>query len=148
METIIKNLTSHIKEEIIADFDENNAKGIELVLNAYNRYQEDERDGVDYLFNINDNGDLKCCIEGGLTASEIARLYDETTQGATPLFLFGVNYERPKHIMKWEEAKKILLGVIDDVVLYAIAFHAAKGYKAFFDHYIANYVLNNMTEAK
>lgn len=148
METIIKNLTSHIIEEIIADFDLNNARAIELVLNAYNRYQEDERDGVDYLFNINYKYDLKCCVEGGLTASEIARLYDETTQGATPLFLFGVNYERPKHITNWEEAKKILLGVIDDVVLYAIAFHAAQGYKAFFDYYIADYVLNNMTEAK
>lgn len=142
METIIKNLKNHIIEEIIADFDENNAKAIELVINAYNRYQEDERDGVDYLFNINYKYDLKCCVEGGLTASEIARLYDETTQGATPLFLFGVNYERPKQITNWEEAKKILLGIIDEVLLHMVVYHTTDGYKELYNYYVTDYILD------
>lgn len=142
METIIKKLASHIKEEIIADFDLNNAKAIELVLNAYNRYQEDERDGVDYLFNINYKYDLKCCVEGGLAASEIARLYDETTQGATPLFLFGVNYERPKLITNWEDAKKILLGVIDEVLLHMVVYHTTDGYKELYNHYVTENILD------
>ena len=45
-----------------------------MLLLAYNRWQEDEHSGVDYIFNINNPDDLIDCIKGGLTADEIAKV--------------------------------------------------------------------------
>ena len=42
------------------------------VLDAYNRYQEDERGAVDYIFDLTNQSDLKCLVDNGLCATEIA----------------------------------------------------------------------------
>ena len=107
---LFKDVIAEVERQIIRDLDEGSERVFKMVLKAYNDYQESERDGVDYIFNINDQEDLKCCVEGGLTAKEIARVY-ESQANATGYFFFGQNHQTPfvlptreavrQHLIKW-----------------------------------------------
>lgn len=63
-------------------------------LDAYNRYQEDERDGVDYIFNIGIQNDSADCIKGGMSIDELFFLEQECRQKHTPYYMFGHCHEK------------------------------------------------------
>lgn len=86
----VKNAVDAFVKEIVngIELDCNAGRNFEHLLAAYNRYQEDERDGVDYIFDINRKEDLNCCIEGGMTAREIA----DIIQSKHEYFFFGQNH--------------------------------------------------------
>lgn len=147
MEKIIKNLINHIKCDLIYDMDNSADKVqiIKLILGAYNRYQEDECDGVGYLFDINNAEDLKCCICGGMTTSEISWVFLESqkTAKSTPYFLFGQNHKQPSIIETWDSLGIFLENFLDRVLLYMLAHHDADGYKQLYEHCISDYMFNN-----
>lgn len=64
-----------------------------ILLNAYNRYQEDERDGVDYIFNINKREDSACVINGGMSIEELYNLQRECKGEGTNYYMFGHSHE-------------------------------------------------------
>lgn len=74
---------------------------LKMILSAYNDYQESERDGVDYIFNVENTNDLKRCIDGGMTAKEICVLYSGSQAYHLRYFYFGCNYPTPKPIANW-----------------------------------------------
>ena len=112
---IIVNTTFEKCNEIVAN----------QLLKAYNTYQENECDGVDYLFDFENKDDLICCIKGGLTATEIANLIATYNSGDnnnyTTLFFFGCNYETPK-LITIDEFKNLLLGYASEIVRSGIEF--------------------------
>lgn len=63
--------------EIMKEVFTGNIKGMEnksvdaTLLNAYNRYQEDERDGTDYIFDLTKVDDIICLIKGGYTLEDL-----------------------------------------------------------------------------
>lgn len=147
METIIKKLAESIESNLIHDM---NCEQIGddtaiLVLNAYNRYQEYERDGVDYIFDIRKGEDLKCCIDGGMTAQEIASLNEECTrtEKRTPYFMFGQNHETAEVIPTWEQLKRILGVSLHKVVMHMISNPYVDGYKELYLYCVSDYMLNN-----
>ena len=80
MKKAINTMVESIKAAIIRDMqnlsnDEKRVHTLAIVLKAYNDFQESERDGVDYIFDLNNREDLKCCVEGGMTAQEICGLW-------------------------------------------------------------------------
>lgn len=147
METIIKSLVEFIREDLIHDMQCGQCGDdiTILVLNAYNRYQEDERDGVDYIFNINKAEDLKCCIDGGMTANEISWVFTESQKTAknTPYFMFGQNHKQPEMIETWDGLKSYLSNFLGSVLLCMLAYHDTDGYKQLYDHCISDYMINN-----
>ena len=98
-----------------------------LVLDVYNKYQESERDGVDYIFDLNKKEDLIVCIKGGLTARMIQELVDNLDENDkhythyTQYFYFGCNYPTPISI-KFEDLKTNLYNYLDEIVDYIIAY--------------------------
>lgn len=92
-----------------------------LVLDVYNKYQENERDGVDYIFDINKKEDLIVCIKGGLTARMIQELVDNLDKHYTQYFYFGCNYPTPISI-KFKDLKTNLYNYLDEIVEYIIAY--------------------------
>jgi len=147
METIIKKLAESIESNLIHDM---NCEQIGddtsiLVLNAYNRYQEDERDGVDYIFDIRKEEDLKCCIDGGMTAHDIACINEECTRTAmsTPYFMFGQNHKQAEVIPTWAQLKRVLGVSLHEVILHILADPYADGYKELYTHCVTCYMWNN-----
>lgn len=131
MEQLIKELTKRIKE--------NFQKDRCLIFNAYNRMQEDETDGVDYIFNLNNQEDLIRCVKGGLKAKEIAELYQMRN---SDYFYFGCNHEKP-HNLTATELQNQLFNSIEDIVKFMLAYPFVKEYKELYIKYVTNLILKD-----
>ena len=135
------NLIAVIAEETKRNLPTNESL-ISVTLDAYNLYQEEERDGVDYIFNINNADDLKRCVDGGLTANEIAEIVKNVNEKYyTPYFFFGVNHKSPKQIKEFKELTDQLIANAEEVVKKALAYPFIDGYKRFYI-YTCSYVLD------
>lgn len=143
MKKAINTMVESIKAAIIRDMENLcSMKGnhvFAIVLNSYNTYQEEERDGVDYIFNINNQKDLKCCVEGGMTAKEVCALYQRCQATTIPYFYFGQNYPEPKVVNSWMELRKNLITWLDEMLPYVIAYPSV--YHELYGEYVTDYVL-------
>lgn len=116
-------------------------KVLKTLVEAYNEWQEGEHSGVDYLFNLNDPEDLKCCIDGGLVSDDIMILTDNynNAEGMTNYFFFGENYITPKQLTT-KELIELLSTHIDEAIIYTLTYGCKSGSDAFkyiYDNYMA-----------
>lgn len=133
-----RNLLTKIEEDI--NYPESRA----MLLKAYNRYQEDERNGVDYIFNINNQDDLITCIQGGLTAEEIVKFHNRVKSwvNPTPHFLFGCNHKEMKP-MGSDNIVDAIVVVLDELIDNIIAYPWVEEYRAVYTHYITNKIIED-----
>lgn len=146
METIIKNLVNEIKNNLVHDMncEQTGDDTTMLVLAAYNRYQEDERDGADYIFDMTQWSDINCCAEGGLRPIEFYELFNYYCNGKTTrFFMFGHSRNHAEAFETWEQLKTYLTNFLNSIIKYMIAFHDVDGYKQLFDHCIRDYMIQN-----
>lgn len=120
-------------------------KLVELLLSVYNTYQDDERDGVDYIFAIDNPEDLERCVKGGLSAKEIARIYNGAQSGCvTKWFYFGQNYESAQSIASYSCLIKNLIGWLDEILPYVLAYpYRSQSYQDLYTLCITDYMENN-----
>ena len=133
-----RNLLTKIEEDI------NYPEGRTMLLKAYNRYQEDERDGVDYIFNINNQDDLITCIQGGLTAEEIVNFHNRVKSwvNPTPYFLFGCNHKEMKPMGR-DNIIDAIVAVLDELIDKIMAYPWVEEYRAVYTYYITNEIIGN-----
>ena len=98
-DSLVKEMATAFRNLVAIAFDENDIPTIIKLIGVYNTYQEEERDGVDYIFDFQKKEDLCTCIKGGLTAEELAELVimfqNDNSEDYTTNFLFGCNRESP-----------------------------------------------------
>ena len=147
MENVFKSLVAEIKRNIVCDLHQYldyDGELLKLVLDAYNTYQKEERDGVDYIFDINNPDDLQCCIAGGMTAKEVAWLYEQFQISTTPLFYFGVNYQHPQPIANYKALVTNLINWLDDILPCVLAYpYLLKSYEELYRVCVTDYMINN-----
>ncbi len=147
MKTILKQLAENIKSNLVRDmYDDQIGDDTTLaVLDAYNRYCEDEHDGVDYIFSLDKAEDLKCCIDCGMTAQEISCLYNECNVNAksTHFFVFGRNHAQAETFENWEYLKKYLTFFLDGIIMCMLAYQEVEEYRRLYNHCITNYMIDN-----
>ena len=146
MEKAIKTMVEGIKKSIIRDlndvYGDKGYKVLNMLLRAYNDFQESERDGVDYIFDINNTDDLKCCIEGGMTAEEIGRLYLGSHNDHLPYYYFGCNYPQPKPINTLEELRMNLVEWLDELLPNVVAYpYGYQSYRDVYTTYVTDVVM-------
>ena len=148
METIIKNLVNEIKNNLVHDMncEQTGDDTTMLVLAAYNRFQEDERDGADYIFDMTEWSDINCCAEGGLSVNEFNAMFNDYCNGKTTRFFrFGHSKNHVEAFETWEQLKTYLTNFLNSVITHMITFHDVDGYKQLFAHCISDYmILNNL----
>jgi hypothetical protein len=147
MEKTIKTMVQKISGAIIDDtrdvFSVEGDMILKMVLAAYNDYQESERDGVDYIFDIENTNDLKCCINGGMTAREIGGLYLGSQSQHLRYFYFGCNYPTPKPIANWEILRQQLISWLPDLILNVLAYpYAYDSYKDLYRLYVTDVIID------
>lgn len=128
--TTFENLCAEVAESVKNDL--RNEENVDLILSVFNEFQESERNGVDYIFDIERADDLICCIKGGLTAEEIATLVQKEVR----YFCFGENYKEATPI-KGSVSQK-LIGVVEDFVPFVLLY-VARGngsYSIFYEKYV------------
>lgn len=111
---------------------------LDKVLKAYNRWNEDERDGVDYIFDIHKKEDLVACVNGGLTAKDIVYLYD----GSTRFFLFGCNHTTPQ-ALSHNDLINILYDNLDKVIDNIIAYPYVESYREIYTLFITDNLIED-----
>lgn len=142
MKQKIQSLLSDLCTVAHLRLESNDEEFTKTVLAAYNRFQEDERDGVDYLFDINNKDDVKCCLDGGLSVPDLAKAYfDYEARLFTPHFFFGVNHPKPSFIMGKEGLKKLLQNYLSDIIRYAFCYHNVAEYSVLLDRLISDYMI-------
>lgn len=108
------------------------------VLKAYNCWNEDERDGVDYIFDIHKKEDLVACVNGGLTAKDIVYLYDNSTR----FFLFGCNHTTPQ-ALSHNDLINILYDNLDKVIDNIIAYPYIESYREIYTMFITDNLIKD-----
>lgn len=114
---------------------------LNMYLKAYNRWQEDEHNGVDYIFNIINPDDLIDCIKGDLTADEIAKFVNGTKGFAntTPYFLFGCNHNLQP--LCNGDIYNLIYNNLDDIVDCIVAYPWVEEYKVIYVEVVTNRLL-------
>lgn len=149
----MENVTSLIKTNLVSfvvnslyldltntkDIDKSN-KVLNILIEAYNNWQEGEHYGTDYLFSLNDKEDLITCIQGGLTAKEIAQLYnDRKSFGLSQYFFFGENYPTPKQLDTYH-ISQVIMDNIEEIVKHTLAYGQSTPSTTEFDFIYQNYI--------
>ena len=96
-------------------------KVFNLVIDAYNEFQESERDGVDYIFNMDNKDDLITCIKGGLTPEHIHEMVKKIKRGNTNFFFYGINHPIPEQLT-FSGLKLQLTAYLNEIVDFVIAY--------------------------
>jgi hypothetical protein len=142
MKKEIKSIIEEVKKAIVTDLCANDNETFKLVLNAYNRYQEDERDGVDYFFNLTDKDDLIYMIECGLTIKELHYVFVRmTTENFTPYVHFGQNYTGVCFVGTESDTKRQLIACLDEILEYTFMYVTrCTEYQDIYERYVTMYL--------
>lgn len=145
MKQALVNLIKDTQERMTEDV-KSTGEIFHKIFEAYNEFQENERDGVDYIFDITKQKDLECCVNGGLSAEEISYIYRSWQDGNgtdTPYFMFGVNNPEPFMIKDVSMLRGIILDSFEDLIPYMIAFPTTAAIGELYRYYITDELLNN-----
>lgn len=134
----IKNISvKDLCDKIIERLKENDI--FNKVLMAYNQYQEDERFGVDYIFNLDDQEDLKTLVKCGVTAAEIATLYNDDRYDSVYLYC-GENHTNLR-CLNMIEVDEQLIADMEEIVLCMLAYPYVDGYTPLYQEFITSYIV-------
>lgn len=92
------------------------------LLKIYNAYQDNERDGVDYIFNLYDKEDVKCLIDCDVSVAQLAELHQSVVDGKkTQYFFFGQNYDGFVAFKTEKELYAFFKNTTDIIIAYTLA---------------------------
>lgn len=112
---------------------------IGLLLDLYNTYQEDERNGVDYLFCLSKTDDIICCLKGGLAITQLSDLVIENEDPQkTTLFYFGENHTQNIHLLTIKEFEAQLYNHVDEMAEAIVTCPWVESYKYFYTKFVSN----------
>jgi hypothetical protein len=107
---------------------------------AYNQYQEDERFGVDYIFDLDNQEDLKTLVKRGVTAAEISRLYNDNESANSKYLYCGENHTNLR-CLNMSEIDKQLITDMEEIVLCMLAYPYVDGYTPLYQEFITSYIV-------
>ena len=139
MHEALKNVLNVVQKSIGRDLA--NGKNINLCLEAYNYWREEERDGINYIFNIDNADDLKYLVDNGMiTASGIAYVMKQETH----LFTFEGDTDAGMRFISMEELVEKLFVNATDYMAYAIMYVGRCGedspYAKIYEEYVTTYI--------
>jgi len=115
-----------------------NTDVFDMVLAAYNRYCEDEKDGIDYIYDIYNQEDLNTLVNNGMTANDITKLF-ESAQDTKSNYLFCDCNHDIEQIASFENVLDLLIGMIDEVCECALLYVTrCEEYQALYERYVTD----------
>ena len=138
---LANNVTTLFSNFIETSFNENRTDYILKIINVYNRYQEDEKDGVDYLFNIDNKEDVIVCLKGGMTLDELVKLHKQKNN-SSKWFLFGQNHPNP-FIVCYSVLKRHLLSYVNEIAKCIIAYPWVEEYRVLYVEWVTNDLIDD-----
>jgi len=139
-----KNIIDVISKAIARDVKQ--GKNLSMLLGAFNQWQEDERSGVDYIFDINNKEDLKYLVDNGMiTATGIAWVVQNCYTG---LFQFNGEPDAGIQPISVETLNRYLIINADDYLPYVIMYAARCGSDSAYAKVYEEYITEVLEKSK
>ena len=139
-----KNIIDVISKAIARDVKQ--GKNLNMLLGAFNQWQEDERSGVDYIFDINNKEDLKYLVDNGMiTATGIAWVVQNCYTG---LFQFNGEPDAGIQPISVETLNRYLIINADDYLPYVIMYAARCGSDSAYAKVYEEYITEVLEKSK
>jgi hypothetical protein len=138
LQEIINKIVSNIKADLSSNNEEKKEKAFNITLKAYNAYQDNERNSVDYIFDANNVEDCKTLTSVGTTLKE----YHDAVMASeikSDYFFCGVNHPQITFLSKTQLFAQIW-GNLEDVIKHAMIQPYIDGYNQLYHKYIS-YIL-------
>lgn len=139
---VIAKIIESMKDRITTDlvrFTPADMTAFNIVLNAYNRWCEDENNGNGYLFNIHNDEDLLCLVKCGMKASDIARIYEDSQYKTSGFFFCDENHDGYEQVDSYEEVCDILISMLDEICECTLVYVTrCKEYQTLYEKYITD----------
>lgn len=87
IQTIKDNAVKNLCKDLLHCTDDDK-DFVNMIIKAHNRVCEDELDGQEYIFHIDNKEDIKCLLDGGTTMAELTRIGNTYFNGDTTGYLF------------------------------------------------------------
>lgn len=142
LKNAIHQLVLEIRMAILRDY--NNDYELQTwLLRSYNFYEEEERSGVDYIFDVTDKEDIN---HVDLEVSEIVELYNNyDSDDATQYFLCGCNYEAPRQFKTEKDVDAQILSYLDEIIEHVLMYpEGCQSHENIYDNYISRIIQENI----
>jgi hypothetical protein len=138
---VMQRIIESMPKRIANDLRKNhlyNTEVFEMVLAAYNRYCEDEKDGIDYIYDIYNQEDLKTLVNNGMTANDITKLFESAQYTKSNYFFCDCNHDI-EQIASFEHVLDFLIGMIDEVCEYVMTYVTrCEEYQSVYEKYVTD----------
>jgi len=131
---LIEDIVEFVKARVEDDF--RIGSGRSIVLDAYNRYRDDECGGTGYIFQIHKMEDLNYLVtKGMMNANAIAFVVNNPTNFPDGVFMF--DGEANVGMRPVENVSQLLLNSLEDFIPFIILYVGrCEEYNAFYEHFV------------
>ena len=131
---LMEGIVKFVRERVEDDFCVGSGKSI--VLDAYNRYREDECAGIGYIFQIHKMEDLNYLVtKGMMNAHAITFVVNNPTKFPDGVFMFDGEVNRG--MLPVENVSQLLLNNLEDFIPFIILYVGrCEEYKVFYERYV------------
>lgn len=131
---LMNGIVKFVRERVEDDF--RIGSGRSIVLDAYNRYREDECSGMEYIFQIHKMEDLNYLVtKGMMNAHAITFVVNNPTKFPDGVFMFDGEVNRG--MLPVENVSQLLLNNLEDFIPFIILYVGrCEEYKAFYERYM------------
>ena len=136
LEELINNIVSNIKADLSSNNEEKKEKAFNITLKAYNAYQSNERNGVDYIFNTNNIEDCKTLADCGLTHKKYHDVV-MASETKSDYFFYGINHPEIVFLTKTMLFAQIW-ATLEDVIKHTMIQPYLDGYNQLFHNYVSH----------
>lgn len=146
--TIIKVVNKDIVNKIKEYFNSN--KSFEIFIKAYNRLQQDHiNEAADYIFNLEDNEDVKKALDRGLNVSLLAYAWNlggsDVPNGNYTRYFF-YNHITQLKVLTPKQLEEQLLNTMEEIVDNVMAYPYDEEYRAIYKLFITPIVEEKLYE--
>ena len=136
----LRLIEAFITEQVKTEFRGNYQKSMGIVLAAYNRMQDDERGGVDYIFNIYNDADMNHLISHSMMdAHGVAFVVNNPNKFPNGHFTF--DGEKNCGMKEIGNMAELLLNSLDILIPYVLLYITrCKEYQEFYEHFFVDAV--------
>ena len=131
---LMEGIVKFVRERVEDDF--RVGSGRSIVLDAYNRYRNDECSGIGYIFQIHKPADLKYLVDNNMmNAHAITFVVNNPTKFPDGVFMFDGEANVGMHPV--ENVSQLLLNNLEDFVPFIILYVGrCEEYKVFYERYV------------
>lgn len=134
MKKFVNFIATNLRLEMLNKDEEKAQKAFDIVFNAYNKFQEEERGGVDYIFKADNADDTRVLGKGGYTFSEFMSAYNASPKKSN-YFMAGINHIDFEFLDKKEVVRQ-LSSYLNEIVIQVIINPFLNGYKELYNEYV------------